>query len=54
MTFGALKSVKVEVAGLAAAMRRLTLRVRGLSPEQCRLVEVADYTPFLTDRPLLG
>lgn len=40
--------------GVLDANTIVTLTVRGLSPEQCRLVEVADYTPFLTSRPLLG
>lgn len=30
------------------------LTVRGLSPAQCRLVEITDYEPFLATRPLLG
>lgn len=40
--------------GVIGAGALITLKVRGLSPAQCRLVEVTDYAPFLTDRPLVG
>ncbi len=40
--------------GVVDAGALVTLKVLGLSPEQCRLVEVTDYTPFLTYRPLVG
>ena len=40
--------------GLIGDATVVTLKVRGLSPQQCRLVEVTDYTPFLADCPLLG
>lgn len=40
--------------GVIDAGTVVSLKVRGLSPAQCRLVEVTDYTPFLGYRPLLG
>lgn len=40
--------------GLVDGDTVVSLKVRGLSLAQCRLVEVADYTPFLGYRPLLG
>ncbi len=40
--------------GLVDADTVVSLKVRGLSVAQRRLVEVTDYTPFLGYRPLLG